>query len=125
MSKDSISPLAAIVPPDAAHLLSIEGTTRNGFVDAGHSRTMEKTWAKFRDLIDTVNEVVVIGYSLPDVAAIEVMKRFAMSNKTSNNRKRLLVIDKNPEVLERYKRIVFANAQLACEDFCDFNPDLP
>lgn len=123
-AKDAVSPLAAIVPPDAARILSVGGPTQDRGVDLGHSRAMKAIWSVFRDLVATVNEIVVIGYSLPgtDGATIEVMKEFATSTTGRKSPKRLLIIDKDEKVLERYRRIVFPRAELVCDDFSRFNP---
>lgn len=119
----ALSRVPAIVPPVASKMLSVGGIPRDGFVDSGHERAMKESWSLFRELATQAHELIVIGYSLPgtDTASIEVLRQFARSNKPQKT-KSLMIVDKNPHVLERYRRLVHSDAQMICEDFKEFNP---
>lgn len=124
IAKAAVSPLAAIVPPDAAKILSVGGPASDRWVEMGHLKAMKAVWSVFGDLVTKVNEIVVIGYSLPgaDGATIEVMKEFVASPTKGNSPKRLLIVDKDEKVVERYRRIVCPRAELVCNDFSKFDP---
>jgi hypothetical protein len=124
-AKHALSPLAAIVPPSAAKVLSVGGPTHDEWVDSGHSRAMRAVWDVFRASVATADEIVVIGYSLPgpDASAIEVLREFGARTRARNSPKRLLIVDPDPGVVERYRRIVFPRAELISDDFSQFNPD--
>jgi hypothetical protein len=118
----AIAPVPAIVPPHAAKLLSVGGYPSDGFVDSGHERVMTKTWAMFREFVSSAEELVIIGYSLPgtDAASIFVLKQFAPT-AALQRRKSVAIVDVNPEVVQRYRRLVHPSASLVCADFDSFN----
>lgn len=125
IAKSSVSPLAAIVPPMSSMAISVGGPTHNHWVDEGHLRAMRAVWTSFKIIVRRAKDIVVIGYSLPgtDLAAIEVMKEFGASNAKHKSSKRLLIVDKDKSILERYRRIAFPDAELICDDFRKFNPE--
>ena len=110
------------MPPAAFETISVGGTTHDGYVDYGHLEAMRAVWSAFKDSVETADEIVVIGYSLPgtDLAAIEVMKGFA---KNASPCKRLFIVDKDKGIVERYRRIVWPDAESVCDDFRKFDPD--
>jgi hypothetical protein len=119
----ALSRVPAIIPPVASKMLSVGGRPVDGWVENGHERMMKECWSLFRKLVAQANELIVIGYSLPgtDSASIEVLKQFARNNDSLKT-KRLMIIDKNPKIIERYRRLVHSNAKLICENFKDFDP---
>jgi hypothetical protein len=119
----ALAQVPAIVPPVASKMLYVGGTPRDGFVDEGHQRVMRAIWASFFKLVSSAIELVVIGYSLPgtDAASIAVLKQFAPSQDVQKQ-KRVLIVDKNPEVVNRYRHFVHPNAALISHDFDSFVP---
>lgn len=124
-ARQAISPLSAIIPPNSSMMLSVGGPTHDGFVDSGHERAMRSIWSAFKTLVKSVKEIVIIGYSLPgtDMASIEVMKEFS-KNSDNIDSKSLRLIDRNKELVDRYRNIVFQNAKLICDDFINFDPKI-
>lgn len=123
-AQHAVSPLASIVPPSAAMLLSVGGPASDGFVEHGHTGAMRAVWSEFRASVAAAREIVVIGYSLPgtDASAIEVLKEFAAKGNSHRSRKSLFLVDPDREVVERYRRIVFPQAEVLCDDFSNFDP---
>lgn len=123
-AKNALSPLAAIVPPNATNTLTVGGVPHDNFVVGGYIRAMRDIWSTFSVLSEEANEIVVIGYSLPgtDAATIEVMRTIGESATARISSKRLLIVDKDKKVLERYRQIVFSDAEHVCVDFRESNP---
>jgi hypothetical protein len=120
----ALSRVPAIVPPVASKMLSVGGVPRDGFVGGGHEKLMKEIWRLFYEIVQGSTEIVIIGYSLSgtDAASIEVLKR-CVKDGNGCMKKRVMIVDKNPEVLERYKYLVHPGANLVCDDFNDFNPE--
>jgi hypothetical protein len=125
-AKLALSPLAAMVLPNPPVSLSVGGPTHDGFVDNGHSRAMRSIWSTFRALARSAVELVVVGYSLPgtDAATIEVLKEFGTLTKRDQVKPRLVIVDKDRQVVERYRRMVCPDAKLICDDFAKFDPGM-
>jgi len=123
MVQHVLSRVPAIVPPIASKLLSVGGVPRDGFVEAGHTRAMKATWAAIVNAFSQARQVVAIGYSLPgtDAASIEAMKHFVRSG-TATNPKRILLVEPNPAVQDRYQSVLGIDAKIVCSDFRDFDP---
>jgi hypothetical protein len=119
----ALSRVPAIVPPVASKMLSVGGTPRDEFVNAGHERAMRLTWKMFQEFVQIATELVVIGYSLPgtDAGSISILRQFA-PNAELQMRKKILIVDKSPNVVDRYRRLVHPNARLVCDDFTSFDP---
>jgi len=119
----SLSAVPAILPPTASKLLSVGGIPRDGFVEAGHIRAMKSIWATIVSAFREARELVIIGYSLPgtDAASIEALKFFAAS-RTATNPKRILIVDPNPTIADRYRSILGIDAKVICSDFRQFQP---
>lgn len=119
----ALSRVPAIVPPVASRLLSVGGFPRDGFVEAGHTRAMKATWSAFLGALTEARDLVVIGYSLPgtDAASIEVLKRFGASS-TTEHPKRILLVDPDTSVADRYRSILGVRAEIVCSDFRTFDP---
>ncbi len=126
MVQHALSRVPAIVPPVASKLLSVGGTPRDGFIEAGHTRAMKATWSNFVAALDQASEVVAIGYSLPgtDAASTEVLKRFGAS-ATAERPKRVLLVEPNDAIAERYRSVLGVNAEIVCRDFSRFDPTRP
>lgn len=120
----ALSRVPAIVPPVASKMLSVGGVPRDGFVDGGHEKSMKEIWRLFYEIVQGSTEIVIIGYSLAgtDAASIEVLKR-CVKDGNGYMKKRVMIVDKNPQVLERYKYLVHPEANLVCDDFNDFDPE--
>lgn len=118
-----LSRVPAIVPPVASKLLSVGGVPRDGFVEAGHARAMKATWRHFAAALDQASELIAIGYSLPgtDAASIEVLKRFGASTNTQRS-KRVLLVEPQDAVAERYRSVLRVNTEIVCRDFSNFDP---
>ena len=118
--KASLATIPAIVPPMASKVLSVGGRPRDGFVQSGHERTMRKIWNLFRKFIIEATELIVIGYSLPgtDAASIAILKQFGRSEN-----KKIIIIDKDQQILKRYQRLVHPNATIISDDFKKFKPE--
>jgi hypothetical protein len=125
MVRRALSQIPAIVPPIASKQLSVGGEPRDGWVESGHQRAMNRIWTVFAEFIRNAQELVVIGYSLPgtDAASIAVLKQFATDGKMQQSKK-LMIVDPSPQVLQRYRRLVHPNATLVCDDFNNFDPAL-
>jgi hypothetical protein len=125
-AKRATSPLSAIVLPTPTMALSVGGSTHDNWVDEGHIRAMRAVWKAFKDMVENANDLVVIGYSLPgtDSAAIDVLKEFRKRGARRLLSKRIVIIDKNRRIVERYQRIVYPNAKLISEDFNRFHPGM-
>lgn len=123
MVQHALSRVPAIVPPVASKLLSVGGFPRDGFVEAGHTRAMKATWSAFLGALTEAREVVVIGYSLPgaDAASTEVLKQFGASATTERS-KRILLVEPNAAVADRYRSVLGVNAEIVCSDFRTFDP---
>jgi hypothetical protein len=119
----ALSSVPAIVPPTASKLLSVGGTPRDGFVEAGHMRAMKTIWGTIVNAFTEAREIVVIGYSLPgtDAASIEALKHFAASY-AARNPKQILIVDPNPALADRYRSVLGIDAKVICSDFCEFKP---
>ena len=85
---------------------------------------MKAIWNTFKTMLDQASELVVIGYSLPgtDAASIEVLKHFA-DGAAPTRAKRILLVEPNPAVAERYKTVLHVEAKTVCSDFRNFDPD--
>jgi len=118
-AKSAISKVPAIVPPSSAKLLDVGGQTRDGFVDHGHRQALQEVWKEFYDRVKSADEIVVAGYSLPgpDAASIEVLKAFCDPSKEQV----VSIIDKDPNVLTRYRNIVHPDSVLVGDDFKVFD----
>jgi len=118
-AKSAISKVPAIVPPSSAKLLDVGGETRDGFVDHGHREALCEVWKQFYERVTVAEELVVVGYSLPgtDAASIEVLKAFFDRSRPQ----RVSIIDKNRNILARYRNIVHSEAMLVGEDFGTFD----
>jgi len=118
-AKSAISKVPAIVPPSSAKLLHVGGETHNGFVDHGHQEALCAVWKQFYERVRAAEELIVVGYSLPgtDAASIEVLKRF--SNHSIG--KSVYIVDRNPDILKRYRDIVYPEAMLVGQDFRTFD----
>lgn len=121
--KHVLSRVPAIVPPTSSKLLSVGGIPRDGFVEAGHARTMKAIWQTIADSFRQAREIVVIGYSMQgtDAAAIAALKYFAALSTTSNP-KNILLVERNPAVVDRYKALFGINTKVICSDFAAFDP---
>jgi hypothetical protein len=119
----ALSQIPAIIPPVASRILAVGGKPRDGFVETGHWNAMNRVWAVFSEFIRRAEELVVIGYSLPgsDAASIKVLKQFAREPGAARGKK-VMIVDRNPQVLDRYRRLVYPNAILVCDDFDTFDP---
>jgi hypothetical protein len=106
----ALSKVPAIVPPSSVKLLDVGGQTHDGFVDLGHGEAMSAIWNTFYEQVRGVGELVIVGYSLPgtDAASIEVLKEF--SNHSPG--RRVSIIDKSEDVLQRYREIVHPDVKL-------------
>lgn len=118
-AKLAVSKVPAIVPPSSAKLLDVGGETRDGFVDHGHRQALREVWKEFYERVKAADELVIVGYSLPgpDAASIEVLKAFSDPSK----KQAVSIIDKNPNVLTRYRNIVHSDSILAGDDFKVFD----
>ena len=118
-----LSRVPAIVPPMASKLLSVGGVPRDGFVEAGHARTMKATWRHFIEALEQASELVAIGYSLPgtDAASIEALKRFGAS-ANAQRPKRVLLVEPQDAVAERYRSLLGVDTKIVCRDFRKFDP---
>jgi hypothetical protein len=118
-----LSNVPAIVPPVASKMLSVGGAPRDGFVDAGHTRALTRTWAVIVNALAQAREVVAIGYSLPgtDAAAIEALKYFA-GGSTQQKDKRVFLVEPDPTVRDRYRSVLGIDVEIVCPDFGDFDP---
>lgn len=123
-AKQAVSKLPAIVFPLVPEQLSVGGSPKDGWAYQGHQHLVKETTRAFVDLVRVTSEIVVIGYSLPgtDVSVIDVLKEFARNPDTDKRPRRLLVVDKNQRVTERFRRLVDPDAQLVCQDFSAFDP---
>jgi hypothetical protein len=123
MVRHVLSQVPAIIPPIASKRLSVGGDPRDGFVENGHWRMMNRIWAVFTEFIRNAQDLVVVGYSLPgtDAASVAVLKQFAR-NASEQRSKRLMVVDRSPAVLDRYRRLVHPEAALVSDNFSDFDP---
>jgi hypothetical protein len=121
MVRACLSRTPAIVPPTTSKLLAVGGQPRDGFVEHGHTRAMKSIWARFKAALEEATEVVAIGYSLPgtDASSIALMKFF--SERTVSNR-RLLLVEPNSAVADRYRSILGIEPTIICNDFKDFDP---
>jgi hypothetical protein len=119
LAKNAVSKVPAIVPPSSAKLLDVGGEPRDDFVDNGHRQALREVWKEFYDRVKAAAEIVVVGYSLPgpDAASIEVLKAFRKPSK----KQRVSIIDKNLNVLTRYRSIVHPGAILVGDDFKVFD----
>jgi len=118
-AKSAISKVPAIVPPSSAKLLDVGGETHDDFVDHGHYEALCEVWKQFYERVTVAEELIVVGYSLPgtDAASIEVLKAFFDHSR----RQRVSIIDKDPNILDRYRNIVHSEAMLVGEDFGRFD----
>ena len=116
-----LSRTPAIVPPSASRVLDVGGLPRDGFVAHGHELTMQATWMTVAQAIGRARQLVVIGYSLPgtDGATIELLKFFS---RQGGKRREVLVVDPNPEVIERYRMILDVEVAHIGTDFAEFDP---
>jgi len=123
MVQAALSPVPAIIPPTASKLLSVGGEPRDGFVDSGHWRMMNRLWAVFTEFIRNAQEIIVVGYSLPgtDAASIAVLRQF-VRDASEQRSKRLMIVDRSPAVLDRYRRLVHPGAALISDNFSNFDP---
>lgn len=121
--KAALARVPSIVPPIASKILSVGGMPRDGFVASGHQRAMQLIWKSFQEYVSDATQLVIIGYSLPgtDASSVSVLRTFA-PNSTSRRRKRVLIVDKNPACVERYKRLVHPDSKLVWDDFKSFDP---
>jgi hypothetical protein len=119
----ALAPVPAIVAPTASKLLSVGGQPRDGFVEAGHARAMTAIWSVFKTMLDQASELVVIGYSLPgtDAASTELLKHFA-STATPGNAKRVLLVEPNTAVRDRYSTLLGLEVKIVCGGFGEFDP---
>ena len=104
-------------------LLSVGGVPRDGFVASGHERAMQLIWKTFQDYVSDATEMVIVGYSLPgtDASSVSVLRNFA-PDPDARKRKKVLIADKNPAAVDRYKRLVHPKSTLICDDFNFFDP---
>lgn len=116
-----LSQTPAIVPPTATKLLDVGGSRRDSFVAYGHDLTMQATWLTVAQAISQARQLVVIGYSLPgtDGATVELLKFLCGKAGT---RKEVLVVDPNPDVIERYRVILEVDVSQAGTDFANLDP---
>jgi len=123
MVDHALASVPAIVPPIASKTLAVGGLARDGFVSSGHERAMVRIWTIFGEFVRNATEMVVIGYSLPgtDGASIAILKNF-VPDTTFHSTKKLMVVDRDPQVLKRYQRLVHPNAILVSPDFEKFDP---
>jgi hypothetical protein len=105
--------------------LSVGGRTSDAWVDAAHDEAMRTLWCGFGDAVGRADELISIGYSLPgtDAAAIETLKVFSSAGGTG--RRQVLIVNRDPSVLERYSRVLGVEAIHAAEDFESFEPARP
>lgn len=120
-AKRAVAGVPAILLPAAPVTLSVGGATSDGFVDNAHTAAMEAVWSAFASLVRQVKEIVVIGYSLPgtDGAAIEVLKQFG---RRKDDDRRLLVVDPSEAVANRYRELIFSDAEHVAAGFEGFDP---
>ena len=85
---------------------------------------MATIWSAFKTMLDQASELVVIGYSLPgtDAASIEMLKHFAAA-ATPTNVKRVLLVEPNTAVKERYSTLLGLDAKIVCGGFGEFDPN--
>jgi hypothetical protein len=123
MVEHVLSKIPAIVPPTSSKILSVGGAPRDGFVEAGHARAMKAIWQRMAEGLRQARELVIIGYSMPgsDAASIAALKYFARFSTTSNP-KRILLVDRNPGIADRYRTILGIDVTLICSDFEQFDP---
>jgi hypothetical protein len=123
--KYALSTVPAIVPPTSSKLLAVGGIPRDGFVEAGHARTMKAIWRAIADGFRQAREIVVIGYSLSgtDAASIAALKYFA-SLSTTSNPKHILLVERNPKMVARYQSLLGVDTKLICSDFATFDPQI-
>jgi hypothetical protein len=121
--KSSLARVPAIVLPAASKILSVGGEPRDGFVELGHFRAMQAIWSAFKAALDQARDVVVIGYSLPgtDATSTELLKHFGAGPQAAS--KRVLLVEPNPQVADRYRTILGVRVEIACTDFQDFRPE--
>jgi hypothetical protein len=107
----------AIVPPRPTMELSLGEAVDNGWAQWGHQKCMRHVWAAFKQAVLQAEKLVIVGYSLPgsDMASVEVMKCFGQGKGTH----RVSVVDPQPTVLERYRRIVHPGAEKIANGFED------
>jgi hypothetical protein len=119
----SLARVPAIVLPAASKILSVGGEPRDGFVEDGHFRAMQAIWRAFKTALDQARDVVVIGYSLPgtDAASTELLKHFGAAPQAAS--KRVLLVEPNPQVADRYRTILGIRVEIACKDFRDYRPE--
>ncbi len=119
----ALASVPAIVPPIASKILSVGGEPRDGFIASGHERAMRLIWQTFQQQVTEATQLIVIGYSLPgtDASSVSTLRQFA-PDAASQRRKEVLVVDKNPNVVSRYQRLVHPNAELTSDDFTTFDP---
>jgi hypothetical protein len=119
----ALAGVPAIVPPIASKMLSVGGVPRDGFVESGHEGAMRLIWKTFEGFTTTATQLVIIGYSLPgtDAASISVLRNFA-PDAAAQRRKKVMIVDTNPAVVDRYRRLVHPDAKLICDDFSSFDP---
>jgi hypothetical protein len=119
----ALASVPAIVPPMASKTLAVGGLASDGFVSSGHERAMVRIWKVFDEFVRHATEIVVIGYSLPgtDGASIALLKNFA-PDSALHSTKRLMIVDRDPEVLKRYQRLVHPKAIRVSPDFEKFDP---
>jgi len=117
MVEHVLSKIPAIVPPTSSKVLSVGGISRDGFVEAGHARAMKAIWQRMAKGLRQARELVVIGYSMPgnDAASIAALKYFTRFSATLKP-KRILLVDRNPRIAERYRYILGIDAQIICSD---------
>ncbi len=121
--KAALSRVPAIVLPTASKILSVGGEPRDGFVEQGHLRAMQAIWNAVKTALDEAKDLVVIGYSLPgtDAASTELLKHFGSRHQPIS--KRVLLIEPNPKVADRYRKLLGVGVDVVCTDFRDFRPD--
>jgi len=97
----------AMVPPGEARRLSPGGKTFDGWVDNGHEAWMTAIWRNVETKLREADEIVVIGYSLPetDPKVIETFQR-CLSTRPETGAKRICLINKNAEIARRYRQIL-------------------
>jgi hypothetical protein len=121
----ALSKVPAIVPPQSSKLLSVGGSPRDDFVEAGHLRVMKAIWKEFLNYVRIAREIVVIGYSLPgtDAAAITLLKAGLATRKTPIDR--IILVDPNEEIPDRYETLLRIKVYLSCKKVEDFDPSHP
>lgn len=120
--QSALARVPTIVLPAASKPLAVGGAPRDGWVEGGHVRAIQATWNAFKIGLDQARDLVVIGYSLPgtDAASIELLKHFAGDGLTS---KRLVLVDPQASVADRYRRLLNVRVDVACADFKNFRPE--